>query len=56
MEFWKNVDYVSPSLPVSKGIGKLVIMEDNESVIKMIVKQRSPTMRHVGRTHRVDLD
>ena len=31
-------------------------LEDNESVIKMIIKGRSPNLRHVGRTHRVDLD
>ena len=30
--------------------------EDNEAVIKMIMKGRSPTMRHVSRTHRVALD
>ena len=30
--------------------------EDNEAVIKMIIKGRSPTMRHVSRTHRVALD
>ena len=30
--------------------------EDNETVIKMIIKSRSPTMRHVSRTHRVALD
>ena len=28
----------------------------NEAVIKMIIKGRSPTMRHVSRTHRVSLD
>ena len=28
----------------------------NEAVIKMIFKGRSPTMRHVSRTHRVALD
>ena len=28
----------------------------NEAVIKMIIKGRSPTMRHVSRTHRVALD
>ena len=31
-------------------------LEDNEAVIKMIIKGRSPTMRHVSRTHRVDQD
>ena len=30
--------------------------DDNEAVIKMIIKGRSPTMRHVSRTHRVALD
>ena len=30
--------------------------EDNEAVIKMIIKGRSLTMRHVSRTHRVALD
>ena len=34
----------------------LYVFEDNEAVIKMIMKGRSPTMRHVARTHRVALD
>ena len=33
-----------------------VFFEDNDAVIKMIIKGRSPTMRHVSRTHRVALD
>ena len=32
------------------------VFEDNEAVIKMIIKGRSPTMRHVSRTHKVALD
>ena len=32
------------------------VFEDTEAVIKMITKGRSPTMRHVSRTHRVALD
>ena len=32
------------------------MFEDNEAVIKMIIKGRSPTMRHVSRTHRAALD
>ena len=32
------------------------MFEDSEAVIKMIMKGRSPTMRHVSRTHRVALD
>ena len=34
----------------------LYVFEDNEAVIRMINKGRSPTMRHVSRTHRVALD
>ena len=29
--------------------------DSNEAVIKMIIQGRSPTMRHVSRTHRVEL-
>ena len=52
----QNVDYVPPNQPVSSGAAKLVILEDNDAVIKMCLKGRSPNMRHVPRTHRVDLD
>ena len=34
----------------------LYVFEDNEAVIKMIIKGRSPTMRHVSGSHRVELD
>ena len=34
----------------------LYVFEDNEAVIKVTVKGRSPTMRHVSRTHRIALD
>ena len=34
----------------------LYVFEDNEAVIKMIIKGRSPTMRHVSRTRRVALE
>ena len=40
----------------SQGESQLYIFEDNEAVIKMIILRRSPTMRHVSRTHRVALD
>ena len=50
------VDYVPSNLPISKGKGRLIIFEDNDAVIKMTVKGRSPNMRHVPRTHSVDLD
>ena len=35
---------------------KLCILEDNEAVIRMIIKSRNRFLRHVSRTHRVDLD
>ncbi|MHC4951072.1 MAG: hypothetical protein ACYTEU_08835, partial [Planctomycetota bacterium] len=55
-DLFGSVDYVPPSLPIKYGRATLYAMEDNDSVIKMIVKGRSPNLRHVGRTHRVDLD
>ena len=52
----REIDHVPPSTKMSSGSAKLYVFEDNEAVIKMCIKGRSPTMRHVARTHRVDLD
>ena len=51
-----NVDFVPCNLPRSQGLASLMIFEDNDAVIKMILKGRSNTLRHVPRTHRIDLD
>ena len=51
-----SVDHVTKNSNSSHGESQLYIFEDNEAVIKMIIKGRSPTMRHVCRTHRVALD
>ena len=51
-----NVDFSSSNVHSSRQEALLYIFEDNEAVIKMIIKGRSPTMRHVSRTHRVALD
>ena len=51
-----NIDYVPYSVPERTSTAKLIIMEDNEAVIQMTKKGRSPNMRHVVRTHRVSLD
>ena len=51
-----NVDYVPSNVQFSHKEALLYGFEDNEAVIKMIIKGRSPTMRHVSRTHRVALD
>ena len=51
-----NVDFISSNVKSSHQEALLCVFEDNEAVIKMIIKGRSPTMRHVSRTHRVALD
>ena len=51
-----NVDQVPSNAHLSEKESQLYIYEDNEAVIKMIIKRRSPTMRHVSRTHWVALD
>ena len=51
----QDIDSV-PSNVQSARQALLYVFEDNEAVIKMIMKSRSPTMRHVSRTHRVALD
>ena len=52
-----NVDFIPSNVNSSRQEALLNIFEDNEAVIKMIIKKgRSPTMRHVSRTHRVALD
>ena len=52
----KNIDCVPSNVQSSHQEALLYVFEDNEAVIKMIIKGRSPTMRHVSRTHRVALD
>ena len=52
----KNIDCVPSNVQSSHQEALLYVFEDNKAVIKMIIKGRSPTMRHVSRTHRVALD
>ena len=52
----KDIDSVSSNVQSAHQEALLYVFEDNEAVIKMIIKGRSPTMRHVSRTHRVALD
>ena len=51
-----NVDFIPSNVHSSRQEALLYTFEDSEAVIKMIIKGRSPTMRHVSRTHRVALD
>ena len=52
----KDIDSVPSNVQSASREALLYVFEDNEAVIKMIMKSRSPTMRHVSRTHRVALD
>ena len=52
----KDIDTVPSNVQSARQEGSLFVFEDNEAVIKMIIKSRSLTMRHVSRTHRVALD
>ena len=51
-----NVDFIPSNVNSSHQEAVLYVFEDNEAVIKMIIKGRSPTMRNLTRTHRVALD
>ena len=50
-----SMDFVPPNAHITSQQASLFVCEDNEAVIKMVIRSRSPTMRHVSRTHRVDL-
>ena len=52
----ENIDSVPSIVQSSRQEALLYVFEDNEAEITMIIKGRSPTMRHVSRTHRVALD
>ena len=51
-----NIDHIPSNTKNSDSSAMLYVFEESEVVIKMIIKGRSPTMRHVSRTHRVALD
>ena len=52
----RDIDAVPSNVQSARQEAFLYLFEDTEAVIKMIFKGRSPTMRHVSRTHRVALD
>ena len=56
IDVMKDIDSVPSNDQSARQEALLYVFEDNEAVIKMIMKGRSPTMRHVSRTHRVALD
>ena len=52
----ESVDYMPASLPLNSPNTRLTMCEDNDAVIKMLMKGRAPILKHCGRTQRVDLD
>ena len=56
IDVMQDIDCVPSNVQSASQEALLYVFEDNEAVIKMIMKGRSPTMRHVSRTHRVALD
>ena len=52
----QDIDSVPSNVQSENREALLYVFEDNEAVIKMIMKGRSPTMKHVSRTHRVAFD
>ena len=51
-----DFDFVTPTAHVTSMRVSLAVFGDNEAVIKLIIKGRTPSMRHVSRTHGVDID
>ena len=56
IDVMKDIDSVPSNVQSARQEALLYVFEDNEAVIKKIKKGRSPTIRHVSRTHRVALD
>ena len=50
IDVMKDIDAVPSNVQSARQEALLYVFEDNEAVIKMIIKGRSPTMRHVSRT------
>ena len=56
IDVMKDIDLVPSNVQSSHQEALLYVFEDNEAVIKMIIKGRSLATRHVSRTHRGALD
>ena len=56
IDVMRDIDAVPSNVQSARQEALLYVFEDNEAVIKMIIKGRSPTMRHVSGTRGVALD
>ena len=54
IDVMEDIDSVPSNVQSARQEALLYVFEDNEAVIKMIIKGRSLTMRHVSRTHSLD--
>ena len=52
----ESIDHVPPDIPNNSQSTQQHIFEDNAAVIRMINTGRRPNLRHVTRTHKVNLD
>ena len=55
IDVMKDIDAVPSNVQSARQEALLYVFEDKPAVLKMIIKGRSPTMRHVSRTRRVAL-
>ena len=53
---WTKLIFIFSNVQFSHQEALLYVFEDNEAVIKMIIKGRSVTMRHVFNPHRAAFD
>ena len=56
IDVMEDIDSDPSNVQSSRQEALSYVFEDNQAVIKMTIKGRSPTMKHVSRTHRVALD
>ena len=56
IDVMEDIDSVPSNVQSARPEALLYVFEENEAVIKMIIRGRTPTMRHISRTHRVALD
>ena len=54
--YWKTLIPSPQNVQSSRQEALLYVFEDNEAVIKVIIKGKSPAVSHVSRAHRVALD
>ena len=54
--FWEEIVKLFAPHKAMSQLVPFIVAEDNEAAIQIARKGRCPTMRHISRTHRVDMD